>query len=382
MLGGDARPYRHLDRVQFAQDSERHRFRAPERRRVAATRERLGRVAMLRRCRTKRFSRRWPSTRDAFATRRRRRRPRRRKSSSTASRPSAGASWSATTRTTRRTRARDAGAGLYAGVLPQFCGRGRLAVGLRPHQGADVGPANTGCHPRTTRGTSRAGRRGGRARAIGQAVDRLLPQKRKSLASGVRSASGIVPPSSSSEQRRYSIGSSSGGGPFSNSAAASGTAGGGWPFVNAPGRSCRRGLALRVSCQVEARELADDGVAADADVGGDLAAGKAGVETAFQEFDAFGSPGRLFGRRLAVPDSMVRRASKIPVGRLAVVADRKQLVLDGEPNAFLDQSPGDAGDACAVGALSHQSFEVGDGRERQRDGNTVGLAFSVAMGKR
>ena len=31
MLGGDARPYRHVDRFQFAQDPERHRIRAAER---------------------------------------------------------------------------------------------------------------------------------------------------------------------------------------------------------------------------------------------------------------------------------------------------------------------------------------------------------------
>src|ERR1700733_463062 len=66
---------------------------------------------------------------------------------------------------------------------------------------------------------------------------------------------------------------------------------------------------------------------------------------------------------------------RFPLWRLAVVADRKQPVLDGEPNAFLDQRPCDAGNAGAVGALSHQLFEIGDGGERQRNGNTVGFGF-------
>src|SRR5882757_10666387 len=61
--------------------------------------------------------------------------------------------------------------------------------------------------------------------------------------------------------------------------------------------------------------------------------------------------------------------------RLAVVADRQKPVLDGETDAFLDQGSCDAGNAGAVGALSHQFFEIGDGRERQGYGNAVSLGF-------
>src|SRR6202035_5884775 len=64
-----------------------------------------------------------------------------------------------------------------------------------------------------------------------------------------------------------------------------------------------------------------------------------------------------------------------PLWRLAIVADRKQPVLDGEPNTFLDQGPCDAGNAGAVGALSHQLFEIADGGERQRNRNAVGFGF-------
>src|SRR5437588_656273 len=59
----------------------------------------------------------------------------------------------------------------------------------------------------------------------------------------------------------------------------------------------------------------------------------------------------------------------------AIVANRQKPVLDGETDAFLDQSPCDAGNAGAVGALSHQFFQIGDGRERQGYGNAVSLGF-------
>ena len=65
----------------------------------------------------------------------------------------------------------------------------------------------------------------------------------------------------------------------------------------------------------------------------------------------------------------------VPGLRLAVVADREQPILDGEPNALLDQGPCNAGNAGAVGALSHQLFEIADGRERQGDRNAVGFGF-------
>src|SRR5665213_4420052 len=69
-------------------------------------------------------------------------------------------------------------------------------------------------------------------------------------------------------------------------------------------------------------------------------------------------------------------------GRLAVVADRKQPVLDGEPNAFLDKGLRDAGNAGAVGALPHQFFEIGNGGERQRNRNTVGFGFFCGHAKK
>src|ERR1700753_563615 len=61
--------------------------------------------------------------------------------------------------------------------------------------------------------------------------------------------------------------------------------------------------------------------------------------------------------------------------RVAIVTDGKQPVLDREPDAFLDQRPGDAGNAGAVGALSHKFLEIGNGRKRQSDGNAVCLGF-------
>src|SRR5436305_2670082 len=74
---------------------------------------------------------------------------------------------------------------------------------------------------------------------------------------------------------------------------------------------------------------------------------------------------------------MVRTAAprRLPLWRPAIVADRQQRILDGEPNAFLDQGFGDAGNAGAVGALPHQFFKIGDGGERQRNRNAVGFGF-------
>src|SRR6185437_5146985 len=84
------------------------------------------------------------------------------------------------------------------------------------------------------------------------------------------------------------------------------------------------------------------------------------------------------------PNPRLRRYSqRVPAsGRLAVVADREQPVLDGEPDAFLDQGSRDAGNAGAVGTLPHQFFEVGDGGERQGDRNTVGFGFFCGHAKK
>src|SRR5450432_4379258 len=68
------------------------------------------------------------------------------------------------------------------------------------------------------------------------------------------------------------------------------------------------------------------------------------------------------------------RFQKLPSG-LAIVADRQQPVLDGEPDAFFDQCPGDTWNAGAVSALPYKPFEIGDGCKRQGNGNAVGLGF-------
>jgi hypothetical protein len=68
--------------------------------------------------------------------------------------------------------------------------------------------------------------------------------------------------------------------------------------------------------------------------------------------------------------------------RLAVVADRKQPVLDRETNAFLDQGFRYARHACPVGSLPDQLFEISDGREGQGDWNAVGFGFFCGHEKR
>src|SRR4029077_13813501 len=77
-------------------------------------------------------------------------------------------------------------------------------------------------------------------------------------------------------------------------------------------------------------------------------------------------------RRPHVELSALREGASL---RLPIVTDRQQSVLDGETNAFLDQCPRDAWNAGTMGALSHQFFEIGDGRERQGHGNAVSLGF-------
>src|ERR1019366_8558543 len=174
------------------------------------------------------------------------------------------------------------------------------------------------------------------------------------------------------------------------------------PWHRSRAASLRDLLSRRASCiaaffarQIEAGEFADDGVAAHPDVAGNFAAGQPGCKTASQEFDAFGGPGGFVGGhvdgpklRVIAPNFVglvvVRTAAprRLPLWRLAIVPDRKQPVLDGEPNAFLDQGPCDAGNAGAVGALSHQPFEIGDGRERQRNRNTVGFGFFCGHAKK
>src|SRR6266700_220729 len=65
----------------------------------------------------------------------------------------------------------------------------------------------------------------------------------------------------------------------------------------------------------------------------------------------------------------------IPSRRPAIVADRQQPVLDGEPDAFFDQCPCDTWNAGAVGALLHEFFEIANRREGQGYWNAVSLGF-------
>src|SRR3954447_3753419 len=55
-------------------------------------------------------------------------------------------------------------------------------------------------------------------------------------------------------------------------------------------------IAGLVARQIEAGELADHGIAADPDLGGDFTAGQAGVKVDFQELEALDGPGRSKGR--------------------------------------------------------------------------------------
>src|SRR6266404_5710612 len=71
-----------------------------------------------------------------------------------------------------------------------------------------------------------------------------------------------------------------------------------WPRFRAlslRGTLPSRGPCLAVARQIEAGELADDGIAAHPDFAGDLAAGQPGFKAVLQEFQAFGSPGAFVG---------------------------------------------------------------------------------------
>src|SRR5271154_2439569 len=112
---------------------------------------------------------------------------------------------------------------------------------------------------------------------------------------------------------------------------------------------------------------------------------------AFEEFDALDRPSVV--GHLKVPNyepsppapHRPHSCQSVPNAgsrRLAVVADRKQPVLDGEANTFLDQGFGNARYACPVGTLPDQLFEISDGREGQRDWNAVGFGFFCGHGKK
>src|SRR6478609_8338595 len=94
--------------------------------------------------------------------------------------------------------------------------------------------------------------------------------------------------------------------------------------------------------------------------------------------------GMCNGPRLQMSAIRLSRSVRLTFGarsRLAIVANRQKPVLDGETDAFLDQGTCDAGNAGAVGALSHQLLQIGDGRERQGYGNAVSLGFFGGHGR-
>jgi hypothetical protein len=63
------------------------------------------------------------------------------------------------------------------------------------------------------------------------------------------------------------------------------------------------------------------------------------------------------------------------IGPLGVVADRKEPILDREPNPFLDERPGHAWHAGAVRALPDELFEVADRGKCQRNRDSIGFGF-------
>src|ERR1700722_20292382 len=98
--------------------------------------------------------------------------------------------------------------------------------------------------------------------------------------------------------------------------------------------------------QAEAGELAEDRLTGPSDFTGDFKAREHGAAMALKEFDALDGAGVV--RHLKVPKyepslrlpqwPHSRRSVPNAVSRgLAVVADRKQPVLDGETNTFLNQ---------------------------------------------
>ena len=77
-----------------------------------------------------------------------------------------------------------------------------------------------------------------------------------------------------------------------------------WPRFRAlslRGTLPSRGSCLAVTRQIQAGELADHGIAAHPDFAGNLAAGQPGFKAAFQEFEAFGSPGAFVGGHVDGP---------------------------------------------------------------------------------
>src|SRR5436190_17312373 len=77
----------------------------------------------------------------------------------------------------------------------------------------------------------------------------------------------------------------------------------------------RRASFLAVARQIEARELADHGIAAHPDFAGNLAAGQPGFKAALQEFEAFGSPGAFVDGHVDGPK--LRVVTPTPFGPLS-----------------------------------------------------------------
>jgi hypothetical protein len=63
------------------------------------------------------------------------------------------------------------------------------------------------------------------------------------------------------------------------------------------------------------------------------------------------------------------------VSSLGIITDRKQPILDREPNSFFDQGSCHARNAGSMGALPNKLFKEADSRERERDRNSVRFCF-------
>src|SRR5882762_7357334 len=91
------------------------------------------------------------------------------------------------------------------------------------------------------------------------------------------------------------------------------------------GSLSRRALCIAAffARQVEAGELADDGVAAHPDVARYFAAGQPGFEAALQEFDPFGSPGGFIGQHVDGPKLRVFTPNSVGQAVVRAAAPRR-----------------------------------------------------------
>src|ERR1700730_2076165 len=110
------------------------------------------------------------------------------------------------------------------------------------------------------------------------------------------------------------------------------------PRTSLRGISGRRAwrIAVFFAGQIEAREFADDGVAADPDIVGNFPAGQPLGKTAFQEVEAFVGPGGFFGGHVDGPK--LRAVNSNPAG-LAVVQSAPKSRYGDLPLSRIDNSP-------------------------------------------